>query len=223
MLIYFFGILTVLVFLIILLIKNRNAGCKKAVIDSSILVDGRIYYIIKTKFLLLDLIIPSFVVDELKDFAKSSDQIKRSRSKRGFSTIEKLKKIASVDIEIVKKDFNKISDPVLKIIKFAKAAKTKIITKNFNLYKEASLNGVPVLNINDLEAALYPVLLPGEQLNIYLIKEGMQHQQAVGYFDDKTMVVAENGINFLGKEVVLTITSTIFTSSGKVIFGKVQD
>ncbi|MDR3256655.1 MAG: hypothetical protein LBT18_03275 [Endomicrobium sp.] len=216
-------VLSILLILVIILIKIKKSIYEKAIIDADVLMDGRIYDIVKTKFLSVDLIIPSFVIAELKNFSKSTDPIKRNRSKRGLLIIEKLQKSGIINAKILKVDFKKINDPILKIVKLAKTTKSKIITKNFNLYKEASFSGITVLNMNDLEIALYPVFLPGEQVYVHLIKEGSQSHQAIGYFDDKTMIVAENGRSFIGKDVVLTITSSMFTLSGKIIFGKVKE
>jgi uncharacterized protein YacL len=215
-------LILLLAIVVVFLFKAKNLGKGIAVVDLGVLLDGRIYDIITTKFLSLDLIVPSFVIDDLKNISKSSDNVKRSRSKRALAIVDQLQKSNVVHTKIVKLNLDKSDDDSLKIITLAKNAKIKIITNNFDLYKKASLQGITVLNINDLEAALYPIFLPGEKVTVYLVKEGAQHQQAVGYFDDKTMIVAEDGKNFIGKNVTLTITSSMFTSTGKVIFGKIS-
>jgi uncharacterized protein YacL len=206
---------------IVFLLRRKKTVKEFAVVDSSVLMDGRICDIVSTKFLSLDLIIPSFVVDELKHISESLDKVQRSRSQRALSIVDKLQKSDVVNIKIVKLNLNESSEVSVRIIDFAKNARAKIITKNFDLYKKASLYGVEVLNINDLEAALYPLFLPGEKMRVHLVKDSAQQYQAIGYFDDKTIIVAEDGKNFIGKNVILTITSAMFTSTGKIIFGKI--
>ena len=214
-------VVSVAVVSVVFLLSRKKTVKEFAIVDSSVLMDGRICDIVSAKFLSLDLIIPSFVVDELKHISESLDKVQRSRSQMALSIIDKLQKSDVVNIKIVKLNLNGGSEASVKIIDFAKNAKAKIITKNFDLYKKASLYGVEVLNINDLEAAVYPLFLPVEKVRVHLVKDSAQQYQAIGYFDDKTIIVAEDGKNFIGKNVVLTITSAMFTSTGKIIFGKI--
>jgi uncharacterized protein YacL len=206
--------------IIILLILKNNKNAKEFVIaDSSVFMDGRIYDIIKTNFVSFKLIVPSFVVKDLENISKSSDPILKSRAKKALSLINNLKK-SDINIKNLNSKLEQTKNPSLTIINIAKSLKGKILTKDFSLCKEASLRNIPVLNINDLETALYPLFLPGDKILVYLVKEGEQYNQAIGYFDDKTKIIAEDAKRFIGKDVDLEITSVMFTPTGKVIFGK---
>jgi uncharacterized protein YacL len=206
--------------IIILLILKNNKNVKDSVIaDSSVFMDGRIYNIIKTNFVSFKLIVPSFVVEDLENISKSSDPILKSRAKKALSLINNLKK-SDINIKILNSKPEQTNNPSLAIINIAESLKAKILTKNFSLSKEATLRKFPVLNINDLEIALYPLFLPGDKILVHLVKEGEQHNQAIGYFDDKTKIIAEDAKRFIGKDVDLEVTSVMFTSTGKVIFGK---
>jgi uncharacterized protein YacL len=172
--------------IIILLILKNNKNVKDSVIaDSSVFMDGRIYNIIKTNFISFKLIVPSFVVEDLENISKSSAPILKSRAKKALSLINNLKK-SDINIKILNSKLEQTKNPSLAIINIAESLKAKILTKNFSLSKEASLRNIPVLNINDLEIALYPLFLPGDKILVHLVKEGEQHNQAIGYFDDKT-------------------------------------
>jgi uncharacterized protein YacL len=206
--------------IIILLILKNNKNVKDSVIaDSSVFMDGRIYNIIKTNFVSFKLIVPSFVVEDLENISKSSDPILKSRAKKALSLINNLKK-SDINIKILNSKPEQTNNPSLAIINIAESLKAKILTKNFSLSKEATLRKIPVLNITDLEIALYPLFLPGDKILVHLVKEGEQHNQAIGYFDDKTKIIAEDAKRFIEKDVDLEVTSVMFTSTGKVIFGK---
>ncbi|MDR3071833.1 MAG: hypothetical protein LBU29_04525 [Endomicrobium sp.] len=205
----------------IFLMKCKNVGKRLAIVDASVLIDGRICDIANTGFLSLDLIIPSFVIDELENISNSLDPVCCWRSKRALAVVEKLKKSKKVKVLEISNVNSKNEKDTARIINLAKSLKAEIITKNFGLYREAFLQNINVLNINNLEIALYPVFLPGEQVHVYLVKNGAQHNQAVGYFDDKTMIIAKEGKNFIGKNVVLSITSVTVGPTGKIIFGKI--
>jgi uncharacterized protein YacL len=196
--------------LILLLILKSNNNAKDIVIaDSSVFMDGRIYDIIKTNFVSFKLIIPSFVVGDLDKLSKSSDPVIKSRSAKALLIINTLKKFDR-NVRFINVTFEKTESTLSKIINLAKSLKGKILTKDFNLCKEASLKNIKVLNINDLEAALYPLFFPRENILVHLEKEGSQHNQAICYFDDKTKIIAENAKNFIGKDINLTITSVVY-------------
>jgi uncharacterized protein YacL len=191
-------------------------------LDTSAVIDGRISDISETKFLLATLIIPKFVLDELQALADSNDAIKRNRAKRGLDIVAKLKKSENISVKIYDKDYASLNGADAKITELAKDLGAKIITTDFNLNKVASIQGITVLNINDLANSLIPIFLPGESIMIFLVKEGSQQNQAVGYLEDGTMVVAEDGRKYIGKRVELNITSIIQSSSGKIVFGRVE-
>jgi uncharacterized protein YacL len=171
---------------------KSNKNVKDIVVaDSSVFMDDRIYDIIKTNFVSFKLIVPSFVVGDLDKLSKSSDPVIKSRSAKALSIINTLKKFDR-NVSFVNVTLEKTESPISKIINLAKSLKGKILTKDFNLCKEASLRNIKVLNINDLEAALYPLFLPGDNILVHLGKEESQHNQAIGYFDDKTKIIAED-------------------------------
>ncbi|MCL2389870.1 MAG: hypothetical protein FWD54_04010 [Endomicrobia bacterium] len=191
-------------------------------LDTSAIIDGRIYDISETKFLFATFIIPKFVLNELQALADSNDAIKRTRSKRGLDIVAKLKKSENIMTKIYDKDYDSLKGVDAKLTELAKDLNAKIVTTDFNLNKMASIQGITVLNINDLANSLTPIFLPGESIMIFLVKEGSQQNQAVGYLEDGTMVVAEDGRKYLGKRVELNVTSIIQTSSGKMVFGRVE-
>ncbi|MDR0617582.1 MAG: hypothetical protein LBG23_02285 [Endomicrobium sp.] len=207
--------------MLVLLIKPKRSFTNIAIVDLSVLLDGRIYDVINTRFLNFDLIIPSFVIDELKNITKSLNHTQRATANKSLATIDMLKKLSLTNINILKTKLSNKEDYVSKIVNIAKAKKAQIITKNFEVYKFTSLNKIPVLNFNDLEASLYPIFLPGQSAYVYLIKDGMQYNQAIGYFDEKTTIVVKDGKNYIGKNVQIVITSSMVTPNGRLVFGKV--
>ncbi|MDR2425683.1 MAG: hypothetical protein LBD46_00630 [Endomicrobium sp.] len=207
----------------ILKISKKNKPLEPLLLDTSAIIDGRIYDIVETKFLLATLVIPKFVLEELQKLADSNDAIRRNRSKRGLDIVSKLQNSEAVVIKIYDKDYKNIEGTDSKLTELAKELNAKIITTDFNLNKMAAIQGITVLNINDLCNALTPIFLPGESVMIFLVKEGKEPNQAIGYLDDGTMVVAEDGRRYVGKKIELNVTSIIQTSSGRMVFGKVSE
>jgi uncharacterized protein YacL len=188
------------------------------VLDTSVIIDGRIADICETGFLEGTLVVPQFVLRELQQVADSSDSLKRNRGRRGLDILQKMQKIAHVTIQIVETDFPEVREVDLKLIELARRMSGKIITNDFNLNKVAQLRGVPVLNINELANSLKPVVLPGEVMRVFVIKEGKEAGQGVGYLDDGTMVVVDQARKALGKTIEVSVTSVLQTTAGKMIF-----
>ena len=190
------------------------------ILDTSVIIDGRIADIAETGFLDGIIVIPQFVLRELQLVADSADSLKRNRGRRGLDVLQRLQKIASVQIQIVEDDFPAIREVDLKLIELAKLYEGKIITNDFNLNKVAQLQGVEVLNINELANSLKPIVLPGETMKVFILKEGKEYNQGVAYLDDGTMVVVDNARKMIGKNVDVAVTSVLQTTAGKMIFGK---
>ncbi|MFH1368698.1 MAG: TRAM domain-containing protein, partial [Elusimicrobiota bacterium] len=199
---------------------QRRPADNIVVLDTSAIIDGRISDITATKFIPGTFVVPRFVLEELQSLADSSDAHKRNRARRGLDIVAQLQKDESVTIKIFDKDYSEIHSTDGKLLQLAKDLTAKILTTDFNLNKVASLQGVTVLNINDLSNALKPVYLPGETMPIFVVKEGKEHHQGVGYLDDGTMVIVEEGRRFIGKRAEVTVTSILQTSSGRMIFTK---
>lgn len=198
-------------------------GAKKGpseliLLDTSALIDGRIADIAGTRFISGALVIPRFVLVELQTLADSSDTNKRNKARRGLDIIAQLQKEENLTIKIFDKDYSDLKDTDAKLLQLAKELQVKIITTDFNLNKVAVLQGVVVLNINDLSNALKPVCLPGEKMSIFVAKEGKEHNQGIGYLDDGTLVVVEDARKQIGKRVEIIVTSILQTSSGRMIF-----
>ncbi|MDD2690131.1 MAG: TRAM domain-containing protein [Candidatus Omnitrophica bacterium] len=191
-------------------------------LDTSVIIDGRIVDICKTKFLGGKIIIPRFVLKELQQIADSTDAIKRQRGRRGLEMLHTVQKEPGVDISIHEEDFPEIAEVDAKLVKLAKLLNAKILTVDFNLNRVAAIQGIKVLNINELANAIKPVVFPGEEMKIKLIKEGKEHNQAVGYLDDGTMVVVEDARRFIGQEVKVAVTSVLQTQAGRMIFTKLE-
>lgn len=192
------------------------------IIDTSVIIDGRILDICQTKFLEGRFVIPRFVLKELQQVADSADALKRNRGRRGLDILNKLTKNPNVSVKIQEEDFPEISSVDEKIVKLAKLLGGKALTNDFNLNKVAELQGVTVLNINELSNALRPVVLPGELMEVRLVKEGKEHNQAVAYLDDGTMVVVDNARRFLGNSQKVVVSSVLQTSAGRMIFAKLE-
>jgi uncharacterized protein YacL len=188
------------------------------ILDTSALIDGRISDIADTRFISGVLVVPRFVLVEMQALSDSSDTHKRNKARRGLDIIAKLQKNENLTIKIYEKDYPSLTGTDAKLLQLAKELEAKVITTDFNLNKIASLQGVVVLNINDLSNALKPVYLPGETMPIFLVKEGKEHFQAIGYLDDGTMVVVEDGRKFVGKRIDVIVTSILQTSSGRMVF-----
>lgn len=190
------------------------------VLDTSVIIDGRIADICKTGFVEGTLVIPEFVLEELQHIADSSDLLKRNRGRRGLDILNKIQKELDIKVLIYEGDFDDISEVDTKLVKLAKLLQGKVVTNDFNLNKVCELQGVPVLNINDLANAVKPVVLPGEEIWVQLIKDGKEHGQGVAYLDDGTMIVVEGGGDFIGKTIEVLVTSVLQTSAGRMIFAK---
>src|SRR5207253_6962292 len=169
------------------------------------------------------LVLPQFVLRELQLVADSADSLKRNRGRSGLDVMQRIQKMASVTVQIVEDDFPSIREVDLKLIELAKLYEAKIVTNDFNLNKVAQLQGVEVLNINELANALKPIVLPGEIMKVFILKEGKEYNQGVAYLDDGTMVVVDNARKMIGKNVDVSVTSVLQTTAGKMIFGKFDD
>jgi uncharacterized protein YacL len=191
-------------------------------LDTSVLIDGRILEIIRLGFLEGTIIIPKFVLEELQKIADSADTLKRNRGRRGLDIVQEIKDLKNISIEIVDKDFDDLTEVDAKLVRLAAQMKGVLATNDFNLSKVAKIQGVPVLNVNDLANALKQAVLPGEELRIFLAKEGKEQGQAIGYLDDGTMVVVENGKRSVNQTVPVTVTSVLQTSAGRMIFAKMK-
>ncbi|MFH1338933.1 MAG: PIN domain nuclease [Candidatus Omnitrophota bacterium] len=189
-----------------------------AVLDTSVIIDGRISDVYKTGFLDSKLVLPRFILRELQNIADSTDPIKRQRGRRGLEILNNLQKEAGVNVIINDEDFADIKDVDAKVVRLAKLLEAKILTVDFNLNRVASIQGVRVLNINELANALKPVVFPGEAMKIRLIREGKEYNQAVGYLDDGTMVVVEDARRMIGQEIKVVVTSVLQTQAGRMIF-----
>src|SRR6202049_1113165 len=190
------------------------------ILDTSVIIDGRIADIAETGFLDGLIVIPQFVLRELQLVADSADSLKRTRGRRGLDILQRLQKTASVQIQIVEDDFPSVREVDMKLIELAKLYEGKIITNDFNLNKVAQLQGVAVLNINELANSLKPIVLPGEIMRVFILKEGKEYNQGVAYLDDGTMVVIDNARKMIGKTIDISVTSVLQTTAGKMIFGK---
>ena len=192
-------------------------------LDTSVIIDGRIADIAKTKFIDGRLVIPRFVLKELQNIADSQDGLKRNRGRRGLDILNKIQKDTNLDVRIHEDDFPETRDVDSKLVKLAKLLSAKVLTNDFNLNKIAELQGVTVLNINDLANALKPVLLPGETMEVRVTKEGKEQNQGVAYLDDGTMIVIDNARQLVGQNVKVVVTSILQTSAGRMIFAKPED
>lgn len=190
------------------------------ILDTSVIIDGRVADITETGFMGGPLVIPQFVLHELQQIADSSDSIKRNRGRRGLDILQRIQKNASAEVQISTTDFPEVREVDHKLIELARRLEGKIVTNDFNLNKVAQLRGVAVLNINELANALKPVVLPGEIMRVYVLKEGKEYNQGVAYLDDGTMVVVDNARRLIGKNIDISVTSVLQTTAGKMIFGK---
>ena len=193
------------------------------ILDTSVLIDGRIADIGESGFIEGRLIVPRFVLHELQLVADSSDSAKRNRGRRGLDVVQRLQKLTRIQLEISAQDFPAVREVDLKLIELAKAIAAKIVTNDFNLNKLAQVQGLEVLNINELANALRPVVLPGETMRVFILKEGKEHNQGVAYLDDGTMVVVDNARRMISKTVDVVVTSVLQTTAGKMIFGRYDD
>jgi uncharacterized protein YacL len=193
------------------------------ILDTSVIIDGRIADICETGFLDGVLVIPQFVLRELQLVADSADSLKRNRGRRGLDILQRIQKISNINVQILETDFPNIREVDMKLIELAKALEGKVVTNDFNLNKVAQLQGVDVLNINELANAMKPVVLPGEIMKVFILKEGKEYNQGIAYLDDGTMVVVDNARKLIGKTVETSVTSVLQTTAGKMIFGKYEE
>jgi uncharacterized protein YacL len=203
----------------------RAAGPQRGykILDTSVIIDGRIADVCETGFVDGMLVIPQFVLKELQLVADSADSLKRNRGRRGLDILQKIQKMSGVEVMISDLDFPGVREVDLKLIELARALQGKIVTNDFNLNKVAQLRGVDVLNVNELANSLKPVVLPGEIMKVFILKEGKEYNQGVAYLDDGTMVVVDNARKMISKTIDIVVTSVLQTTAGKMIFGRFID
>jgi uncharacterized protein YacL len=203
--------------------SERSLKHSFKVLDTSVIIDGRVADIADAQFLDGTVIIPQFVLHELQLVADSADPLKRQRGRRGLEVLQRIQKMAHLEVHISDDDFPHVPEVDLKLIELAKRYDAKIVTNDYNLNKVAQLHGVEVLNINDLANALKPVVLPGELMRVFILKEGKEYNQGVAYLDDGTMVVVDGARKMINKTIDITVTSVHQTTAGKMIFGRYDD
>jgi uncharacterized protein YacL len=200
----------------------RSAGPERRyrILDTSVIIDGRIADVCETGFIDGTLVVPQFVLRELQLVADSGDSLKRNRGRRGLDILQKIQKMSGVEVMISDVDFPEVREVDLKLIELARTLQGKIVTNDFNLNKVAQLRGVQVLNVNELANSLKPVVLPGEIMKVFILKEGKEYNQGVAYLDDGTMVVVDNARRMISKTIDIVVTSVLQTTAGKMIFGR---
>jgi len=203
-------------------LRRQDQAETVTILDTSVIIDGRIMDILKTKFLEGKIIIPRFVLRELQQIADSTDPLRRQRGRRGLEILNAMQKEVDLDVNISEEDFPEINEVDAKLIKLAKILEAKILTVDYNLNRVATIQGIKILNINELANALKPVVFSGERMQVKLIKEGKEYNQAVGYLDDGTMVVVEDARRLIGQEVKVIVTSVLQTQAGRMIFTKLE-
>ncbi len=200
----------------------RRRGAEVKVLDASAIIDGRVVDVCETRFLSGSLVVPRFVQAELHRLAGSSDAMQRARGRRGLDILARLQENPEAPVRIVEKDVPDASDIDTKVVRLAKGLGAKVVTTDFNLNKIAALEGVVCLNINDLGTAIKPVVLPGESMPLFMMKEGKERDQGIGYLDDGTMVVVEDGRRFIGKRVEVGVSSILQNPAGRMVFGRAK-
>jgi uncharacterized protein YacL len=203
--------------------SERSTRRMPKVLDTSVIIDGRIADICEAHFLDGVMLIPQFVLRELQFVADSADSLKRQRGRRGLEVLQRIQKMPHLEVEIADDDFPNIADVDLKLIELAKRYDGKIITNDYNLNKVASLQGIEILNVNQLANALKPVVLPGETMRVFILREGKEYNQGVAYLDDGTMVVVDGARRMINKTIDITVTSVHQTTAGKMIFGRIDE
>ena len=202
--------------------KHNEKICPK-ILDTSVIIDGRIFDICQTGFVEGPLVIPGFVLNELRHISDSADGLKRNRGRRGLDILNKIQKELSIETQIYEEDFPEIAEVDAKLLKLAQVLNGKVVTQDFNLNKVAEFQGVPVLNINELANAIKPVLLPGEEMKVVVMKDGKEASQGIAYLDDGTMIVVEGGRKFISEEIMVVVTSVLQTAAGRMIFAKPKE
>ena len=200
--------------------KRELRGADPKILDTSVIIDGRIADICKSGFIEGSLVIPGFVLEELRHIADSSDLLKRNRGRRGLDILNKIQKELDFQVEISEQDFEDVAEVDSKLVRLAQVLSGKILTNDFNLNKVAELQGVAVLNINELANAVKPVVLPGEEMLVHVIKNGKEAGQGVAYLDDGTMIVVDGGKRHIGENIGVLVTSVLQTAAGRMIFAK---
>ena len=202
---------------------EAESRANQKILDTSVIIDGRIADIADTGFLDGVLVVPQFVLQELLMVADSADSMKRNRGRRGLDVLQRIQKMAHLKVQIVSDDFPQVREVDMKLIELARLYNCKIITNDFNLNKVAHVRGVEVLNINELANSLKPIVLPGELMRVFILKEGKEYNQGVAYLDDGTMVVVDNARRMISKTIDISVTSVLQTTAGKMIFGKYDE
>lgn len=205
------------------IMRGQGTENNVKILDTSVIIDGRIADVCEAGFLDGIFLLPQFILQELQHIADSPDSLKRARGRRGLDVLHRVQKMAHITVRITDEDFPKIKEVDAKLVALGRAHDAKVVTNDFNLNKVAELQGVSVLNINELANALKPVVLPGETLKVFVIKEGKEYNQGVSYLDDGTMVVVENGRKLIGKNAEVTVTSVLQTTAGRMIFSKTKE
>jgi uncharacterized protein YacL len=203
------------------LLTNRAAKSVK-VLDISSIIDGRILDICETKFISGSLIVPRFIVDKLHKLTESNDPMEKAKGRRGLDILSRLQEMKTLPFKVIDRDMKEIGDISVKTVNVAKELKASVVTVDFNINKMGSIENISVLNINDLSLALKPVVLPGEEMSIFVMKEGKEKEQGIGYLDDGTMVVVEDGRDFIGKKIDTVVQSILQTSQGRIIFTRTK-
>jgi uncharacterized protein YacL len=202
---------------------ETTAGNSRKILDTSVIIDGRVADLCETGFLEGTFVVPQFILNELQHIADSSDSLKRARGRRGLDILNKIQKMVDIDVRIVDDDFPNVKEVDSKIVVLAKKVGAKVITNDLNLNKVAELQGVRVLNINELCNALRPVVLPGETIRVFILKEGKEAGQGVAYLDDGTMIVVDNAKRHIGRNVDVVVTSVLQTTAGRMIFTRLKE
>jgi uncharacterized protein YacL len=202
---------------------GRGAEIGRKILDTSVIIDGRIADLCETGFMEGGFVLPQFILQELQHIADSSDSLKRARGRRGLDVLRRIQEMPGIAVKIIDDDFPQIREVDAKVVALAKKLGAKIVTNDLNLNKVASLQGVKVLNINDLSNALRPIVLPGESLRVFVLKEGKEAGQGVAYLEDGTMVVVDDGKRLIGKHVEVIVTSVLQTTAGRMIFTRLRE
>ena len=203
--------------------SDKTARRDFKILDTSVIIDGRIADIAEAGFLSGTIVIPQFILRELQQVADSPDSSKRQRGRRGLDMLNRLQTNNTLDIQVVDTDFPAVREVDLKLLELSKQLDAVVVTNDFNLNKVAQLHGVSILNINELANALKPVVLPGELMRVFILKEGKEYNQGVAYLDDGTMVVVDNARKMIGKNADISVTSVLQTTAGKMIFGRLSE
>ena len=204
-------------------LDSKSLSEQIIILDTSVIIDGRIADICETSFISGKVIVPGFVLKELQFIADSSDDLKRARGRRGLDVLNRIRKNKHIDVRVHETDFPDVTAVDSKLIKLAQMLNAKIFTNDYNLNKIAELQGIPVLNINELANALKPVVIPGEAMSAKILRAGKEPEQGVAYLDDGTMIVVDGGKRFIGRTISVTITSVLQTQAGRMIFAKVAE